>query len=151
MDVTIRPARPDEAPALSDLALRAKGHWGYDAAFLEACREELRVDPADCDGRSVVVADAAGVLIGFYQLLGEPPVGELADLFVDPPAIGRGVGGRLLAHAHAGAAARGFRTLTIDADPNAESFYRHAGAVRVGEVASGSIAGRRLPRLELAV
>jgi hypothetical protein len=30
----IRAARPDEAGFLSDLAVRAKGYWGYDAAFL---------------------------------------------------------------------------------------------------------------------
>ena len=37
----IRPARPEEAGAISALALRSKGHWGYDPAFLEACREDL--------------------------------------------------------------------------------------------------------------
>ena len=39
----IRPARPEEAAALSDLALRAKAHWGYDNAFLKAYRAELTV------------------------------------------------------------------------------------------------------------
>ena len=29
----IRAARPDEAALLSELALRAKAHWGYDAIF----------------------------------------------------------------------------------------------------------------------
>ena len=31
----LRPARPGEAAALSDLALRSKAHWGYDQAFLD--------------------------------------------------------------------------------------------------------------------
>ena len=37
----IRRARPEEAGALSDLAIRSKGHWGYDVAFLASCRAEL--------------------------------------------------------------------------------------------------------------
>jgi len=45
----------------------------------------------------------------------------------------------------------GYELLTIDADPYAEAFYVHGGAVRSGETPSGSIPGRMLPRLELAV
>lgn len=129
--------------------MRAKGHWGYDAAFLAACRDELRVEPDACDGRSLFLAEHDGTILGYYQVIGEPPVGELCDLFVEPSVIGRGVGGRLLAHARRTAADRTFTVLTIDADPHAVDFYLHAGALRVGEVPSGSIAGRVLPRLEL--
>jgi hypothetical protein len=46
--VRIRPARPDEAGAISALALRSKGHWGYDAAFLAACRENLTIGSRGC-------------------------------------------------------------------------------------------------------
>ena len=47
------------------------------------------------------------------------------------------------------ARASGFRRLTVEADPNAEGFYRALGAVLVGSAASGSIPGRRLPLLRL--
>ena len=50
MTATVRAARPAEAEAISALALRSKAHWGYDPAFLEACREDLTIDPAWCDG-----------------------------------------------------------------------------------------------------
>jgi hypothetical protein len=49
------------------------------------------------------------------------------------------------------ARALGISRLLIDADPNADGFYARMGARRVGTVASGSIAGRELPRLELVV
>ncbi len=150
-DVVLRPARPDEADALTELAERSKGHWGYDAAFLAACRTELTVHPDSCDGMHTVVADRDGVLVGYYQLAGSAPAGELTDLFVAPAAIGHGIGRRLLEHALERAGALGFQVLTIDADPNAEPFYLHAGAIRTGTTASGSIAGRLLPRLELQV
>ena len=145
----IRPAVPGEAAALSALAVRSKAHWGYDEAFLDACRDELATAAEECDGIHVQVAERDGALIGYYKLAGQPPVGELADLFIDPSAIGAGVGSRLLRHALDLARRLGLHILTIDADPNAEAFYRRAGAVRVGSVASGSIPGRELPRLEL--
>ncbi len=153
----LRPARPGEAGLLSALALRSKGHWGYDDAFLAACREELTIRPADVAARRVTVATESGgdgrngTVLGFCTLDGEPPVAELGQMFVDPPHIGRGVGGLLWRHAVARAAAAGIGTLTIDADPFAEGFYLAMGAVRVGGVPSGSVPGRVLPRLEFAV
>ena len=146
--MTVRPARADEAPTISALALRSKGHWGYDPAFLDACRDDLTIDPAWCDGVRLVVAEEAGTLLGYALVAGGPPVGELAGLFVDPSAIGRGVGGLLLRHA---VAIAGMTALEIDSDPNAEPFYRHAGAVRTGESPSTVDPTRLLPRLELAV
>lgn len=150
-DVLLRPARQAEAALLTELALRSKGHWGYDAAFVAACRDELTIEAAQCDGVHVIVAERAGRVGGYYQLAGEPPRGELADLFIDPPAIGLGIGGALLRHARDHARSLGYELLTIDADPHAEAFYVHGGAVRSGETPSGSIPGRMLPRLELSV
>ena len=121
--VTVRPARADEAPAISALRC-ARRSRGYDPAFLDACRDDLTIDPAWCDGVRLVVAEEAGTLLGYARVAGGPPVGELAGLFVDPSAIGRGVGGVLLRHAVAIAARLGMTALEIDSDPNAEPFYR---------------------------
>jgi GNAT superfamily N-acetyltransferase len=155
-DFAIRAARPDEAAQLSALALRSKAHWGYDAAFLEACREELTLDPARIVERRTQVAvsrgpETDGRLLGFGTIEGEPPAGELSMLFVDPPAIGRGVGGALFAHLSELALDQGFHRLTIAADPNAEPFYLARGAVRIGGVPSGSVPGRVLPLLAVAL
>lgn len=150
-DVVVRAARPSEASALSALALRSKGHWGYDATFLAACRADLTVPAQDCDGVRVRVAERGGALLGFARVTGRPPTGVLADLFVEPAAIGSGIGRLLLADALARAAERGFGSLVLDADPHAEPFYLRAGAVRIGTSPSGSVPGRLLPRLEMSV
>jgi GNAT superfamily N-acetyltransferase len=147
----IRPARPDEAATLTELALRSKGVWGYDAEFLARCRVELTLRPADVAPRRTHIAELGGRVVGFFTVVGEPPEGELDCLYVDPAAIGGGVGGALLAFARALASAQGFHTLRVVADPNAEAFYLRHGASRVGDVPSGSIPGRRLPLLVLAV
>lgn len=147
----LRPARPGEAAALSALALRSKGHWGYDEAFLEACRAELTLRDDELAERRTLVAELDGAVAGFGTLEGAPPYGELGMLFVDPGALGRGVGRALLAALVTTARNEGFERLAIDADPYAEAFYLAHGAVRVGEVASGSVPGRVLPQLELRV
>lgn len=143
----IRPAHPAEAEALTELALRSKSLWGYDDAFLAACRDELTVSEDECAAGAVRVAQEGGDLTGFHTVRGAPPHGELAALFVDLQAIGHGIGGLLLRDALGHARVRGFATLTLGADPGAESFYLHHGAVRIGDTPSGSIPGRMLPRL----
>jgi GNAT superfamily N-acetyltransferase len=144
---TIRVARGDDAGPVSALALRSKGHWGYSAEFLEACRDELTYSEADCLSGDLYVAEADSVLAGFFLLRGAAPDGELQAMFVDPPWIGHGLGGVLIARALELARSRGITRVTVDSDPGAEPFYLRHGARRVGEVASGSIPGRVLPQL----
>lgn len=147
----IEPARADQAKAISDLALRSKGYWGYDDEFLSAVREELTYAPADCASGEIFVAYLDRDVVGFGRLSGDRAEGELDALFVDPPWIGTGVGGALLTHALDRARGRGMSRLRLDADPRAESFYARFGARRIGEVPSGSIEGRVLPRMEFQI
>jgi GNAT superfamily N-acetyltransferase len=148
--VRLRAARPGEAVRLTALALRSKAHWGYPADFVEACRAELTVAPADCAG-SVVVAETDDGVLGFAQLGDAGPRVELVALFVDPPAIGTGIGWLLFDDACARARAQGAGTLWWDADPHAEAVYRRWGATTVGQVPSGSVPDRTLPRMERAL
>jgi GNAT superfamily N-acetyltransferase len=149
--LTLRRACRDEAGALTELALRSKAHWGYDAAFLAACRDELTVAPADLEAGRVIVAEVDGTIAGFSTLVGASPVAEVEALFVEPEHIGGGAGiGRALFLALcATARSEGFTRLLIEAEPNAAGFYEHLGAKQIGERPSGSIPGRALPLLEL--
>jgi GNAT superfamily N-acetyltransferase len=147
----LRPGREDEARLLSELALRSKGHWGYDQAFLDACRAELTLTPEEVLAHRVTVAEREGQVVGFYALAGTPPVGILEDLFVEPEHIGTGVGRALWCHAMVTARRSGFERVTVEADPGAEPFYLAMGAHRCGSAPSGSIPGRFLPVLEVAV
>jgi GNAT superfamily N-acetyltransferase len=151
-ELLIRPARPDEAAALSDLARRSKAHWGYDAAFLAACRDDLTLTPGQIARDAVyVVAAGDGPPQGFYQLTGAGTEPMLNALFVTPDAIGRGLGRRLWAHAVALAAGRGARGLTLQSDPHAAGFYRAMGARLVGETPSTVFPGRMLPTFRVTL
>ena len=142
----IRRARPDEAAALSALALRSKGHWGYDAAFLAACRDDLTLTPDDIVTSPVFVQDRPDGPAGFYRLLlHSDGIAELDDLFVEPAAMGHGVGRRLWRHAVRHAAAHGCVEIVLQSDPQAVGFYKAMGAHRVGESASIVTPERMLP------
>ena len=149
--LVIRPATEDEVGLLTDLALRSKGHWGYDADFLEACRAELTIEPDRLETESVWVATQDDAIVGFSALLIDDGGAELTGLFVDPVHIGAGVGRALWDHTIEASRARGVVRLRIEADPHAEEWYLGRGASRVGEAPSGSIPGRMLPLLEYRV
>lgn len=148
----IRPARVDEAGALSALAIRSKAVWGYSDAFMAACRAELTLAPDDIAARPTFVAEHGGRVVGFYALgpLGDGRV-ELDMLFVEPDAIGAGHGRALIEHARRTARESGYATMVIQGDPHAARFYEAAGATRVGERPSRSIPGRALPLFELVL
>ena len=147
----IRAGRAGDAARLSALALRSKAHWGYDEAFLEACRAELTLREDEIVARRTLVAERDGQPLGFVTVEGEPPQGELGMLFVEPAEIGRGLGRRLFSAALETARAAGFTRLTVEADPHAEGFYQAMGARRIGEAPSGSVPGRNLPLLAVEV
>jgi GNAT superfamily N-acetyltransferase len=147
----LRAGRSDEARLLSDLALRSKGYWGYDQAFLDACRAELTLTPEQVERQRVTVAERDGRVVGFYALVGQPPDGVLEQLFVEPDHIGSGIGRALWRHAVQVASRLGFQRLTLDADPGAEPFYLAMGARRCRLVPSGAIPGRVIPQLEYEI
>jgi ribosomal protein S18 acetylase RimI-like enzyme len=137
----IRAALEAEAPALSSLAMRSKAHWGYSTEALEQWRAQLAVSSADVRTKSVFVATLGTEVVGFYSLSPSQTSWELDNLWVLPEFMHRGIGRALLEHALATASRGGAREVTVDADPNAESFYLEHGAIRRGEVPA-PIAGR---------
>ncbi len=145
-----RDARPDEAAQLTQLILRSKAHWGYSAEFMDRVAPELVLRPEDVVPHRTLVSEVDGRLAGVATVIGDPPHGELDLLFVDPWAMGRGIGRDLLLEAAKRARAQGFAGLDIVADPGAESFYLKMGAARVGESISPST-GRALPLLRYAL
>jgi GNAT superfamily N-acetyltransferase len=139
----ICPATPDDADALSALMFASKAHWGYDPAFMEACRAELTFS-AHYLGRSWVI-EAHGQNAAVLILDGQhaPDAANLLALFVHPDHMGKGYGRYLWNCAVEQALAAGKSRIVIESDPNAQPFYERMGAVKVGDVPSGSIAGRR--------
>ncbi|MBL4788024.1 MAG: GNAT family N-acetyltransferase [Kordiimonadaceae bacterium] len=145
---TLRPARADEAEALSALCLRSKAFWNYTDEQIESFRTELTLSAKDIETQPVIVVELAGVYLGIARIIPEGDTAVLEDLFIDPSTIGTGLGRQLFNWVVKAARDTGAATLSIDADPNAEPFYKHMGAVTIGRSPSGSIPGRLLPQME---
>jgi predicted N-acetyltransferase YhbS len=151
---TIRPARPEEAAALTALCIRSKAHWGYDAVFMRQAEAALTISEATIEvGRVLVAESHGGNPLGVVAVEEIDNAGgfDLALLFVEPTAIRTGIGQALFAAAVRIAATEGGKCLSISADPFAEAFYKKLGAVRIGEAPSDAIPGRLLPLLEYRI
>jgi len=132
--VNIRPAQGHEAKALTAIALEAKAFWGYPADTIESWKQELTVSTRTVTSRPTFVAMIRDEIVGFYSLSPSHDAWKLEDLWVLPRFMDRGIGRALVAHALETAARGGASSVTVDADPNAESFYLACGADRCGEV-----------------
>lgn len=147
----LRTPRLEELPELTELCLRSKAIWGYDESFIEACRPELTLTAADLGSPLVQVAEDSGHPVGVAQILLDGNMAYLEKLFVEPGHVRARIGEALLEWAATTARSCGAAALIIESDPDAVGFYRRMGAVDDGTAPSGSIAGRVLPRLTLAL
>jgi GNAT superfamily N-acetyltransferase len=145
--LVIRPARADEAALLTDLSLRSKAVWGYDAVFLARCRIAMTLKAANITAQPHYVGEIDARIAGFYGFEPEQDGIGLDYLFVEPELIGRGIGRRLWRHAVATARQLGHPALIVVSDPHAEAFYRKMGARRIGWRGSDLEPGRKLPVL----
>jgi len=145
----IEHAHKTDLPAIADLCQRSKAHWGYDAAFLDACRDALS-PRREALGPGFVVW-RAGSIGAMAQVTVEGENAKLEALFVAPEAMGQGLGRALFHWALEYAAKMGARSLSITSDPFAAPFYERMGARKTGQAPSGSIAGRMLPTYEIPV
>lgn len=134
--MNVRRARPSESEELSALAIAAKALWGYSAQQLALWVVELRISPESILNEPTFVAEEDGHLIGVAQLDTRASPLAVECLWVHPSAARQGVGTLLVRHLLAHAQAEGQSELHVDADPNAEAFYLHLGARRVGEIAA---------------
>ncbi len=150
--MNIRPAETSDAEQLSAIAQAAKSYWNYPAEWLEIWRPQLTISPEIIRHSQVFVLseEIGSEPIGFYVLHLDPPAAQLEHLWIVPARIGSGCGKLLFRHAETLAEQFGCTAIDIDAEPNAEDFYKKMGAVTIGHTES-TLAGtiRRLPQMRL--
>ena len=144
--VRVRTASLDDLPVLRDLYRRSSLSNPEDAEALLA-RPELLVlaDAGVRSGWTRLAVDGGGGVLGFATAV---PVDdgtlELDDLFVDPVAMGRGVGRLLVADVVERARREGVGRVVVTGNRRAVPFYERVGFVAVGEVATLLSPGIRL-------
>lgn len=130
MRIEIRRATSSDSDPATNLARRAKAHWGYPAEWLAAWDGDMAITAADIDQHRTFVASVDGEIVGMCQLQEGERGAMLEHVWVEPRCHGRGIGRALVEHALSKAQG----VIAVVSDPNAEEFYVKLGARRVGEV-----------------
>jgi GNAT superfamily N-acetyltransferase len=144
-DPTIRAARADDAPQIAEIQVRS-WRWAYQdllpAAFLAALSIDRRAafwrqwlaDPRP--RRHLWLATDGTRAVGFAatgpsrDATADADTGELWALYLDPAAVGTGIGRALYARAETGLRDAGFRSATlwvIESNRRGRRFYERQG------------------------
>ena len=122
---TLRPARPEDAPAVAETHLTARRHG---LPYLPEIHSDAETHPWVADvmlpGQEVWVAEIDGVVAGFAAI----HEGWLEHLYVAPAHQGKGLGSALLGHAmtrHPG----GLQLYAFQRNTRARDFYERHGFV----------------------
>jgi GNAT superfamily N-acetyltransferase len=144
LPAALRPAREADCERLRDITVASKGSWEYPPAQTRAWVESLDISAAMLERTETVVAEVDGRVVAWAQLL--PPAAGVCvfdHLWVDPAAMGAGVGTALFRWAAARARTLGAVVVEWEGEPNAVGFYERMGGRRVRTVTSEW--GRQLP------
>jgi predicted N-acetyltransferase YhbS len=131
----IRTARVDDAAVLTQIAVRATKHDGYDDGAIARFMPGLKVNLALIAAGLVLVAeDEQGIPLGYVALR---PTGMgglilLEGIFVDPVYSRGGVGTRLFATAVEHSRKMAGNVILVYSNPNSAGFYARLGAVGIG-------------------
>jgi GNAT superfamily N-acetyltransferase len=131
--VVIRSARADEGMRLKEIAIAAKGFWGYKPDKVRTWADHGDFTPERLQDLIVCVAESGGRVVGWASLISKDDVGWLEDLWIDPAWMGKGVGSLLFRHAAERAKGLGAGRLEWEAEPNAIGFYEKMGGTYVRE------------------
>ena len=146
----IRRARIADAETLTDLAHRAKAHWGYPRRWMRAWDAQLTIIPGYIDMHDVWVAERDGAIVGMCALEDRGARWLLEHVWVEPACHRGGIGRALVLRALETARRRDARIVELLADPYASGFYERLGARYAGDVHAPmpGARDRTLPRYE---
>jgi len=131
----VRPARVDEAEELTQIAVRATAHDGYNDGAIARFMPGLKVNLALIAAGLVSVAeDEQGAPRGYVALrpTGLGGVILLEGIFVDPAFARSGFGTRLFATAVEQSRKMAGSVILIFSSPHAVDFYSRLGVTRIG-------------------
>ncbi|WP_394748539.1 GNAT family N-acetyltransferase [Spongiimicrobium salis] len=141
----IEEANNTDAQKLTQLTIQSKSYWGYPARQIEEWKDELTITASYIATNEVYKIGDENNIMGFYayEFINSQEV-KLNFLFIDPAYIGKGLGKILMNDFLDRIAKDGYKSVTLDADPNAENFYAKQGFRVIGQLQS-SIKDRFLP------
>ncbi|TAV41694.1 GNAT family N-acetyltransferase (plasmid) [Rhizobium leguminosarum] len=132
MRYEVRPARPEDAAAISEVilsALRESNAKDYSADIIKRVEESFSADAVQSlmGKRTMFVATSGVRILGTASLEG----GSVRTVFVAPSAQGIGVGRRLMEEVVRTAREANIWVLAVPSSVTAEQFYANLGFIAV--------------------
>ena len=154
MNLQITKAVVADIDTLNRISLASKKHWRYPQDWIDHWREDLKVTTTHFEEHQVIKAvlenEGQEIIVGFCIVGETDQEYEVLHLWVDPPYIGKGYGKTLLNQALEMAITTP-KDILVEADPNAEAFYKAMGFVTFDEVKSIYPEGRVLPLMRKSI
>lgn len=146
----IAAAEIDDHEALTRLTKLSKAYWGFPEELLLTWEHLLTISKEYIEKNKVIKLVEEGTIVGYYACfcMEETTTVKLDNLFILPGYIGTGLGKVLMDHFLIEAKNAGAEKVLLDAEPNAEGFYKKFGFVTIGQLQS-SVKDRFLPIMEL--
>ncbi|KQX00607.1 GNAT family N-acetyltransferase [Flavobacterium sp. Root420] len=136
---------------LTQITKKSKAFWGYSEEQIEIWSEFLTVTSGYVDANMVYKLSVEDQIVGYYSFFNQDEkTVKLDNLFVLPEYIGKGLGRLLMKHFLLNIDKTNANKITLNSEPNAESFYSKLGFVKVGEIET-SIKDRYMPIMELTI
>jgi len=150
-----------DAEVLTEIAFKAKKHWGYPESYFDVWKDELTISSGYISKNIVYCAEWDEKIIGFYSIVFNPEnflTGEifveqgywLEHIFIRPDFHRQGIGRKLINHAKKIAKSKNIEKLYVFVDPFAKGFYDKIKA-NFSRNSASSIKGRNIPVYELAI
>ncbi len=139
----IRKAIVKDIPELNRLSIASKKHWGYPDEWIANWLDELTLTPEKFVRQNILVGELNGEIIGFCSITESESEYEILHLWVVPQFIGQGYGKKILTRTM-DEFVTSDKPIIVEADPNAESFYKSLGFETFDKVESFP-KGRLLP------
>ena len=144
-------AEIEDNEILTTITKRSKAYWGFSEEILKEWEHLLTVSKEYIEKNKVYKLMQNENIIGYYSYLSiDENTIKLDNVFILPEFIGQGFG-RILMNDFLGKIKLDrVSKITLDAEPNAENFYKGFGFETVGQLES-SIKDRYLPIMELSI
>ncbi|UFH32498.1 GNAT family N-acetyltransferase [Chryseobacterium sp. C-71] len=147
--MNILKAETKDSELLTTITKRSKAYWGFSEEILKEWEHLLSISKDYIEKNMVYKLVENENIIGYYSYFSiDEKTIKLDNLFILPEFIGKGFGKILMNDFLEKANRLGIKKITLDAEPNAENFYKNFGFETVGQLES-SIKDRYLPIMEL--
>lgn len=140
-----------DSEILTAITKKSKAYWGFSEDILKEWEHLLTITKDYIGKNEVYKLVQNGQIIGYYSYFStDENTIKLDNIFILPDFIGKGFGKILMNDFLKNIKQLGIDKVTLDAEPNAEKFYKTFGFETIGQLES-SIKDRYLPIMKLQI